>query len=82
MRGSWKKSKLHTFGIAYTREPRGTEEAASGVVVVRKSVMFGPLSCSLMLISVLGARGSGTDTSIGACDASPFVTAVAMVSSK
>ena len=65
--------------MAYTREPNGTEEAASGVVVVRKSVMFGPLSCSLMLMSVRGARGRGTETSTGACDASPFVTAVVMV---
>lgn len=73
---------MHTFGIAYTREPNGTEEAASGVVVVRKSVMFGPLSYSLILIFVCGARGKGTENSIGACGASPLMTAAAIVSCK
>lgn len=71
---------VRTFGMAYTSEPRGTEDAASGVDVVRKSVMFGPLSCSLTLMSVLGALGSGTETSIGACDASSFVAVVTIAS--
>lgn len=66
-----------TFGIAYTKEPKGTEDAASVVDVVRKSVMLGPLSWSRMLISVCVARGNGTETSIGACDASVFMAAVA-----
>lgn len=34
----------HTFGMVYTSEPRGTEDAESGVDVVRKTVIFGPLS--------------------------------------
>jgi len=71
-----------TFGIAYTSEPSGTEAAASGADVVRYNVIFGPLSCRRKLISVRGALGSGIDISIGACDASPLATAVAIVSCK
>lgn len=77
---SYSKLGKRAFGIAYTNEPRGTEDAASGVDVVRNSVMFGPLSWSRRLISVRGALGSGTDTSLGACDASPVMIAVAIVS--
>jgi hypothetical protein len=35
-----------TFGMAYTKEPNGAEDADSGVAVVRKSSRFGPLSVS------------------------------------
>lgn len=42
--------------------------------------MFGPLSCKRRLISVRGALGSGTEISIGACDASPLVAVVAIAS--
>jgi hypothetical protein len=68
-----------TFGIAYTKEPSGAEEADSGVAVVRKSSRFGPLSVSWRCMFVCGAFGSGKETSIGACDASPLVTAAAIV---
>lgn len=63
----------HTFGIAYTKEPRGTEDAESGVDVVRNSVIFGPLSWRRRLMFVRGAFGNGKETSIGAYDALLFV---------
>ena len=78
--GPCETEQNHTFGIAYTSEPSGTEDAASDVDVVRNSVIFGPLSWSRTLISVRGAFGRGTETSIGACDASPFVVEAAIVS--
>ena len=70
---------MHTFGIAYTNEPRGTEDVESDVDVVRNSVMFGPLSRSWRYTSVCGAFGKGKETSLGVCDMSPFVREVAIV---
>jgi hypothetical protein len=65
--------------MAYTKEPSGAEDADSGVAVVRKSSRLGPLLVSWRWMLVCGALGSGKETSIGACDASPFVIAAAIV---
>jgi hypothetical protein len=67
-----------TFGIAYTNDPKAEEAAVSALDVVRNRSRFGPLSVSWMWMLVCGALGSGNETSIGACDASPFVNLVAI----
>lgn len=70
--------KLLTFGMAYTNDPKGDEAADSGDDVVRKRSRFGPLSVNCRWMFVCGALGSGNATSIGACDASPFISVVAI----
>jgi hypothetical protein len=67
-----------TLGIAYTKDPNGVDDAESGVAEVRNSSKFGPLLVSWRWIFVCGPLGSGKDTSMGACDASPFVNVVAI----
>jgi hypothetical protein len=64
--------------MAYTNDPNADDDADSGVDVVRNNSKFGPLSVSCIWMLVCGARGSGKATSMGACDASPFVEVVAM----
>lgn len=67
-----------TFGIAYTNDPKVEDDADSALEVVRNSSKFGPLSVTWTWMLVCGARGRGNETSIGACDASPFVKVVAI----
>jgi hypothetical protein len=67
-----------TFGIAYTREPKGVDDAESDVTVVRNTTRFGPLSMSCRCMLVAGALGRGNETSKGACDTSPLELDVAM----
>jgi hypothetical protein len=70
---SCKSGHILTFGIAYTNDPRAEEAAVSALDVVRNSSRFGPLSVSWIWMLVCGALGSGNETSIGACDASPLI---------
>jgi hypothetical protein len=64
--------------MAYTKEPRGAEDADSAVAVVRKSSRFRPLLVSCRWNFVCGAFGRGNETCIGACDALPSVKVAAI----
>ena len=60
--------KWPTFGMAYTKDPRGAEDVDSEVAVVRKRTRFGPLFVSCRCMFVAGALGRGNETSMGAFD--------------
>jgi hypothetical protein len=75
----WLPDLLLTLGIAYTKEPRGAEDADSVAAVVSKSSRFGPLFVNWRCMFVCGAFGRGNETSIGACDALLFMVAAAIV---